>query len=119
MLSGTGLGDDPLLAHFLCQQDLSQHVVNLVRTGVVQILPLQVNLAAAQVFGHPVCIIEHGRSAGVIPQQCPVLLQELRIVSVFVISFFQLMHCIHDGFRHILSAELSKSSYLTHDFHLV
>ena len=58
-LSGTGFGNDPLLAHFLCQQDLSQHVVDLVCTGVVQVFPLQVDLAAAQISGHAVCIVQH------------------------------------------------------------
>ena len=58
-LSGTGFGNDPLLAHFLCQQDLSQHVVDLVGTGVVQVFPLQVDLAAAQISGHAVCIVQH------------------------------------------------------------
>ena len=52
-------GNDPLLAHFLCQQDLSQHVVDLVCTGVVQVFPLQVDLAAAQIFGYAVCIVQH------------------------------------------------------------
>ena len=59
VLSGTGFGNDPLLAHFLCQQDLSQHVVDLVCTGVVQVFPLQVDLAAAQISGHAVCIVQH------------------------------------------------------------
>ena len=41
VLAGTGLGDEPGLAHPLGQQRLPQHVVDLVRSGVVEILPLQ------------------------------------------------------------------------------
>lgn len=52
VLSGAGLGNNSRLAHLLCQQHLSQHVVDLVGTGVVQILPFQVNFRAAQIPGH-------------------------------------------------------------------
>ena len=40
VLSGTGLCDDSGLAHLLCQQHLSQHVIDLMGTGVVEILSL-------------------------------------------------------------------------------
>ena len=72
VLTSAGFGDNPLFAHFLCQQNLSQHVVDLVCAGVVQIFPLQIDLAAAQIFCHPVCVVQHRRSAGIVPEQCPV-----------------------------------------------
>ena len=40
VLTGTGLGNQAGLAHFLGEQSLSEHVVDLVRAGVVQILAL-------------------------------------------------------------------------------
>ena len=119
VLTSAGFGDNPLFAHFLCQQNLSQHVVDLVCAGVVQIFPLQIDLAAAQIFCHPVCVVQHRRSAGIVPEQCPVFFQKFRIIAVFGISCLQLMHCVHNGFRHILSAENPKSTYFTHDIHLV
>jgi hypothetical protein len=45
--AGAGLGDDALLAHALGQQDLAEHVVDLVRAGVVELLALEIDLRAA------------------------------------------------------------------------
>lgn len=41
VLAGAGLGDDPGLAHALGQQGLAEHVVDLVRAGVVEVLALE------------------------------------------------------------------------------
>ena len=41
MLTGTGLGNDTFLPHTLDQQTLTQGVVDLVGSGMVQVLPLQ------------------------------------------------------------------------------
>ena len=41
VLAGAGLGDDPGLAHLLGQQRLTQHVVDLVGSGVVEVFSLQ------------------------------------------------------------------------------
>ena len=40
VLTGAGLGNQAGLAHFFGEQSLSEHVVDLVRAGVVQILAL-------------------------------------------------------------------------------
>ncbi len=46
VLPGPGLGDHPGLAHALGQQHLPEHIVDLVRSGVGQILALEQYLAA-------------------------------------------------------------------------
>ena len=46
MLAGAGLGDDPLLAHPARQHHLAEHVVDLVRAGVVELVALEVDLGA-------------------------------------------------------------------------
>ena len=48
MLAGAGLGDDALLAHAPREQDLAEHIVDLVRAGVVQLLALEIDLGAAE-----------------------------------------------------------------------
>jgi hypothetical protein len=48
VLTGAGFGDDPRLAHAAGEQDLAQHVVDLVRAGVVQLVALHVDLRPAQ-----------------------------------------------------------------------
>ena len=40
VLPSSSLGDDALLAHTLCKQRLPQNIVDLVRSGVVEILTL-------------------------------------------------------------------------------
>ena len=48
VLTRAGLGDHALLAHALGEQALAERVVDLVRTGVVEILALQVDRAEAR-----------------------------------------------------------------------
>ena len=45
--AGAGLGDDALLAHAPRQQDLAEHVVDLVRAGVIELLALEIDFGAA------------------------------------------------------------------------
>ena len=68
MLAGTSLGDDARLSHTTCQQNLSDSVVDLVRTGVVQVLALQEQTATIA-FTHAPCFIEWRRTPHVVFQQ--------------------------------------------------
>ena len=47
MHAGAGLGDDALLAHAPRQQDLAEHIVHLVRAGVIELFALEIDLGAA------------------------------------------------------------------------
>lgn len=51
VLAGSGLGDDPGLTHALGEECLAQHVVDLVRARVVQVLALEEDPGAARVLG--------------------------------------------------------------------
>ena len=51
VLAGTGLGDDPGLAHLLGQQGLAQHIVDLVRSGVVEVFAFQEDPRTAGMLG--------------------------------------------------------------------
>ncbi len=48
MLAGAGLGDDARLAHAPGEQDLAEHVVDLVRAGVIELVALEIDLRAAE-----------------------------------------------------------------------
>ena len=63
--AGAGLGDDARLAHALGQQDLAEHVVHLVRAGVVEVLALEVDLRAAEMRGEALGEIERRRAADI------------------------------------------------------
>jgi hypothetical protein len=66
MLAGAGFGDDPGLAHALGKQDLAEAIVDLVRTGVVELVALEVDLRAAEMLGQPLGEIQRRRTAGVV-----------------------------------------------------
>ena len=69
VLAGTGLGDDPGLAHPPGEQGLAQHVVDLVRAGVVEVLALEQDPRAARLGGEAVHVGQRAGSAGVVLQQ--------------------------------------------------
>ena len=48
VLPGPGFGDDASLTHAAGQDDLAQHVVDLMRAGVVQLVPLEIDLCSVQ-----------------------------------------------------------------------
>ena len=80
VLARPGLGDNPRLSHAPRQQYLAQHIIYLVRAGVVELIPLQIDLGAAEMAGQPLgeikgarppdimleIIVEFGLKAGVV-----------------------------------------------------
>ena len=78
---GAGLGDDPGLAHAPRQQDLPEHVVDLVRPGVVQLVALEVDLRAAEPLGQPLGEIERRRTPDIVLPQVVHLGPEVRCRS--------------------------------------
>ena len=69
MLAGSGLRDHPRLAHPPGQQHLAEHVVDLVRPGVGQILPLEQHGAPAGLLAEPFRAVQQRRPARVAAQQ--------------------------------------------------
>ena len=50
MLAGSRFRDDARLAHFSCQQDLPNGVVDFMGTCVAEVFTLEVNLRATQLI---------------------------------------------------------------------
>ena len=69
VLAGAGLGDDPLLADALGEQRLAQHIVDLVRAGVVEVLALEQHPRAAGVLAELRHVGQRRGSPGVVAQQ--------------------------------------------------
>ena len=69
VLAGSRFRYDFFLAHPLGQQDLAQGIVNLVGAGVVEVLPLEVNLSTANVVGQALSKVEGGLAADIVFQQ--------------------------------------------------
>ena len=69
VLAGAGLGDDALLAHAPGEQDLAEHVVDLVRAGVVELVALEIDLRAAELLGQPLGEIERARPPDIVLEE--------------------------------------------------
>ena len=110
MLSGTGLRDDPCFAHPLCQKHLTQHVVDLVGTGMVQVLPLDIDLRAAQILCHFLRKIQHGRAPCIVLHQFVQIPDKFRVTAVFLIGFLQLADRVHQSLWNVLPSVLTISS---------
>ena len=106
VLSGTGFGDDAMLAHAACQKNLSDGVVNLVSSCMVQVFTFEVELAAI-LFGKPAGIVEWGRTSYVVTQQLVELLLEIFALQYFEIGVLQLFHTLVEYFGNICSTEFS------------
>ena len=103
MLSRPRLGDQAGLAHPLGQKGLSQHIVDLVGPGVVQILPLQIDLRPAQIFRHLFGKIQPGWSARVFIEKLGELPVESFVVLVVIVCRFQFNDRVHQRLGDILS----------------
>ena len=100
------LGDETLLSHTLRQQRLSERVVDLVRAGVVQILPLQEKASPAALLREVDTLRDRRRPAYVLDEQRVQLFLK-RAVRHRVVEG-PLQHCqqLRDPLRHEPSAVL-------------
>ena len=116
MLSRASFRDDAGLTHFLSQQALSQRVINLMCSGMIQIFSLQIDFGSAQILCHLLRVVEKGWTVGIIIQQVLQFCLKIRIVFIEIVSFFQSMNFIHQCFRNILSSKRTKSSFCHRSF---
>ena len=79
MHAGAGLGDDAVLAHAQRQHDLAEHIVHLVRAGVVELLALEIDFGAAAMLRQPLGEIKRRRPPDIGREMAVHLLLEFRI----------------------------------------
>jgi hypothetical protein len=95
MLTRAGFGDEAGLAHAPRQQGLADSVVDLVRAGVVEILPLQINPRPARLGGQPPGKVQRRGPPDIIPQALAQFPLKGRVVSRFGIGGGQLFQGEH------------------------
>ncbi len=110
MLSCAGFGNDFLFAHSAGQKRLSQRIVDFMRTGMIQILALEINFCAAQGFGQSLGIIKWCRAAGIFTPVPVKLPGKGLIFPEDFISLFQFQKRGHEGFGCIAAPENIKMS---------
>mmetsp|Transcript_23587 Transcript_23587/g.35848 ORF Transcript_23587/g.35848 Transcript_23587/m.35848 type:complete len:754 (+) Transcript_23587:16-2277(+) len=103
VLSSSSLSDDTRLADFLRQKRLSDGVVDLVRSRVRQILPLQPDGCPTAVFGQSISLV---KGCGTSHEVLTVLLQLGEKVFI-VLDLIVLLLNLAEGLRKRLGDELS------------
>ena len=104
VLTGPGLGDDALLAHLLGKQRLTQHVVDLVRSGVVQIFSLEEDPCATGVLGKALGLVQRRRASAVVTLEPIEFTQELVVGTNLLPVHRDLFDHGHQGFGYVTPA---------------
>ncbi len=104
VLAGAGLGDDARLAHALGEQHLPQHVVDLVRSGVVQVFPLEQDARAAGVLTQPGRFEDRGRTAGVVALQPVEFVEEVVVRASLLVLRGDLLDHRHERLGYVPTA---------------
>ena len=112
MLAGAGFGDDAGLAHALGQQDLADAIVDLVRTGVVQLFALEIDLGAAEFGRQALGEIERARAADIMGAEMLQFRLEFRIGLGLVPLVLQVEDQRHQGFGNETAAENAEATVL-------
>ena len=108
MLAGSGFRDDAFFPESFGEQDLAERVVDLVGTGVEQVLAFQVNLRAAEQFGPAFGEVERSRAADVVVKQVIEFRLECGVVFRGLVGSCEFLKWGHQGFRHKHAAELAE-----------
>ena len=104
MLSGSCLRHDALLTHFLGNENLSDGVVDLMGTRVVQVLTLEVELATV-FLTHATGIVEGRRTAHVVAEQTAELTLEVLALHDGQVGFPQVFDRLVQNLGNVCPAE--------------
>ena len=104
--------DDPRLAHAPRQQDLAEHVVDLVGAGVVELLALEIDFGAAAMRRHAFGEVERRRPADIVRQIIVHLGLERRVGPRGRVGLLEIENDRHQGLGHEPSAEQAEMAAL-------
>ena len=108
VLSSTRFSNHPRLAHAFSQHGLTNGVVDLVCTRMVEVFALQIDLCATHFTADARCVVDGGGTPYKVGEFALKLSYESRVVLVFGVSLFQLFNGVGEGFAHKAAAELTK-----------
>jgi len=110
MLASSGFRDEPPLAHPDRQEGLSERVVDLVGSGVEEILSFEIDARPAERLAESFGVVERCWAAGVLMEERLEFSSEGRIASRRHVRTFQFVEGGHDRFGDKLSPERSEVS---------
>mmetsp|Transcript_10558 Transcript_10558/g.22064 ORF Transcript_10558/g.22064 Transcript_10558/m.22064 type:complete len:430 (-) Transcript_10558:404-1693(-) len=108
MLAGSSLGNNTRLSDPLSQKSLSNSVVDLVGTGMRQILPLQPNCGTSAHLCQTLRLVQRRRPSNKIATVYIKLCQEIWIVLNLCICFLDLSESLRQCLGYVLSPEFSE-----------
>ena len=109
VLTGSRLGDEAALAHTLGQQCLAHDVVELVRSGMGQVLAFE-EQSDAEAFAQPPAFGDRRRTAPIVLQEIVQTPTEGRICPSGLKAGLELLASRHERLWHEPSAELAEAS---------
>ena len=92
VLTRTGLGQHLLLTHVLCQQGLADAVIDLVGTGVIEVLTLEIDPRSTELFRQPAGVEQWTRAADIVALQVAQFLLERPGLAYFIIGRCDFIH---------------------------
>ncbi len=117
MLAGARLGDDALLAHAPREQDLPEHIVDLMRAGVVELVALEIDLGAfalaralPHIVGDALGEIERRGAPDIVLVEARELLVKRRIGLRLLVRRFKIEHERHQRFGDETPAENAEAA---------
>jgi len=114
MLAGTGLSDDPFLAHALAQERLAHDIVELVGTAVAEVLALQVDPRPAASLGEPASEVQRRRASAVMVHVITQFRLEGAVpLHCFILSL-QLLQRGHEDLRNVSAAVPPEAGPILH-----
>ena len=117
VLTSSGFSDDPRLAHAARQNDLTQHVVDLMCASVVQLVALHVDLRAPEFLSEALGKVERGRASNIVGPKMVHLVPECFVgLRVFVLSF-QLENKRHQRFGDKAPAKITEPAIFVRACH--
>jgi hypothetical protein len=108
VLARAGFRDDPRLAHAAGEDDLAQHVVDLVRAGVVQLIALEVDLRAAKTVCQAFGEIKRAGAADIVGPEIVHLGPEALVGLGVLVLRLKLEDQRHQRFGHEPPAEIAE-----------
>jgi hypothetical protein len=98
VLAGAGFGDDARLAHAARQQGLADHVVDLVRAGVVQVFALEEDLRPALLLRPALGVVDRRGAADEVLELIAEFVEEFLVLAVAGVGFGQLGQRVAERF---------------------
>ena len=106
VLSSSSLSYDASLAHLFGEENLSERIIYLVSSRVVEVFSLEVELATI-FLAHALSVVERRGSSHIVLQKVIVLFLKLRALQYGEISQFQFLYRLVEYLWDVGSAELS------------